>query len=727
MSDSVNESRRLFLKSGAAVAIALTSGGVRLDAYAGENGKDAFAGWVGIKPDNTVHILFPSTEIGQGSETALPQILADELDADWDQVSIHQLNKDDRRYGNPAFGHVLYTAGSSAVYGYFKVLRHAGAALREMLRHRVAAHWGVAPEMLTTGQSRVTHADSGRSASFGEIVALPGFLATTLPAPAVLKSPDQYTLIGQSVPRRDIPAKSSGRAQYAIDVRVPDMLYAAVLRSPVEGESIVSLDDEATRSTRDVVDVVTLPDGVAVIAKTLHASVAGKAALRVRWSETSPFRKYSSAGTLAEYREAAESEVKGAVWRAEGDARAVLARADGTFEAVYTSDYAYHAQLEPMAAVASVDADGKGAEIWVGTQTQSWSTRTATEVLGTTADRIRLNMMTVGGGFGRRTELMQNYLRDALLCSKAAKRPVKVVWSRTDDIKFGAFRPAAAQRLKAGINEKGVLTSWHHRVATPSVIEYFNPVRWAQVAPKDVITMRGAESKFYGIPDFLAEHVKTERQARILPWRGIGASYTSFAAEAFIDEVAAQAEVDPLEFRRAIMTHNPRGTALIDQVEKMAAAVPLTEGRARGFAFAGYGDTQSAGIAEISVDEPSGTIQVHHVWIAVDAGQIISPDNAHNQIEGGVLWGVSNSLYERVTITNGQVDQENFYDYAILRNYLAPKIDVYIAENHEKPTQIGEAGNPVMPPAIANAFYALTRRRIRHLPFTPDRVQEALA
>jgi isoquinoline 1-oxidoreductase beta subunit len=720
-------SRRLFLQSGAAVAVALASGGARLEAYARQDSQDLFAGWVEIKPDNAVHILFPSTEMGQGSETGLPQILADELDADWDRVSIHQLNEDNRRFGNPAFGNVLYTAGSSAIYGYFQVLRQAGATLRDMLRQRVADEWGVALDSLTTADSRVVHAASGRSLSYGDVVALPGFSNTALTAPARLKSPDEYTLIGRSVPRRDVPAKATGQAQYAIDVRVPGMLYATVLRSPVEGESIASLDDKATRATRDVVDVVTLPDGVAVIAKTMHASFAGRDALDVTWTETSPFRKFSSDATLSTYRKVAESDEPGAAWHTVGDAKAALARADNTLEAVYTSDYAYHAQLEPMAAVASVDADGKGAEVWVGTQTQSWTTRTVTEVLGTTPDRVRLNMMTMGGGFGRRTELMQNYVRDALLCSRAAKRPVKVVWSRTDDIKFGAFRPAAAQYLKAGLDADGRLTGWYHRVATPSVIEYFNPIRWQQVAPNDVVTMRGAESKFYRIPDFLAEHVRTERQARILPWRGIGASYTSFAAEAFIDELAAQAKADPLSFRRTLMQDNPRGTALIDRVEKMAEAVPLAEGRARGFAFAGYGETQTAGIAEISVNASSGTIQVHHVWVAVDAGQIVSPDNAHNQIEGGVLWGVSSALYERVTITNGQVDQKNFNDYRILRHNMAPTIDVYIATNHDKPTQIGEAGNPVVAPAIANAFFALTGRRIRHQPLTPDRVRAALA
>ncbi len=727
MSESINVSRRFFLKAGTAAAVVLAMGGIRLEAYAKEDSTDVFAGWVEIRPDNSVHILFPSTEMGQGSETGLPQILADELDADWAKVSIHQLNEDDRRFGNPAFGRVLYTAGSSAVYGYFEVLRQAGAHLRDMMRQRVANEWGVDVESLTTAKNFVTHASSGRSISYGEVVALPRFFQTGLTKPVVLKAHDQYTLIGKSVPRRDIPDKSTGKAMFAIDVRVPNMLYATVLRAPVENETVVSLNDKAARETKDVLDVITLPDGIAVIAKTMHASFSGRSKLEVTWSETSPFRKFSSDQTLAAYTQVAQGDEAGEVWRSSGDVVTAIESADQVVDAVYTSDYASHAQIEPMAAVARVDLDGKGAEIWAGTQTQSWTTRTATEVLQTTPDRIKLNMMTMGGGFGRRTELMQNYVRDALLCSKATGQPVKVVWSRTDDIKFGGFRPAAAQQMRAGLDAKGRLVGFHHRVATPSVIEYFNPIRWQQVVPKDIVSMRGAENKFYNIRDFLAEHVITERHARILPWRGIGAAYTSFAAEAFIDEVASKAGIDPFQFRKSFMTENPRGSALLDRVQGMAAAVPLAEGRGRGLAFAGYGDTQSAGVAEISLDRESGEIRVHHVWVAIDAGQIISPDNAHNQIEGGVLWGVSSALYERITITNGQVDQQNFFDYILLRHNRAPAIDVHIAQNNERPTQVGEAGNPMVAPAVANAFFALTGRRIRHLPFTPDRVLEALA
>ncbi|MEM1112675.1 MAG: molybdopterin cofactor-binding domain-containing protein [Pseudomonadota bacterium] len=727
MSEPVELTRRFLLKAGSLTAIALATGGIRLQAVAKEDGAEVFTGWVEVNPDNSVNILYPSTEMGQGSETGLPQILADELDADWNQVNIVQLNEDDRRFGNPAFGMVLYTAGSSGVYAYFSILRQAGAHLRDMLRQRAADHWGVSIGSVTTANNTVMHESSGRSMRYGDVVSLPDFASTELTQAVELKTSDEHSLIGRSVPRRDIPAKSTGQALYAIDVRVPDMLYATVLRSPVEGETPASIDEEAARSTAGVVEVITLPDGVAVLATTLHASFAGRAALKVTWTEQSVYRQFSSDSTLASYTDIAASDQTGAAWREVGNVEQSLAAADRVISAMYTSDYAYHAQLEPMAAVAHVDADGKGAEIWAGTQTQSWTTRTATEVLETTPARIRLNMMTMGGGFGRRTELMQNYVRDALLCSRATKKPVKVIWSRTDDLKHGAFRPAAAQHMKAGLGKQGELRGWHHRVATPSVIQYFNPIRWEQVKPKDIISMRGAENKFYDIPHFLAEHVITERHARILPWRGIGAAYTSFAAEGFMDEIAQSVSMDPLAFRKSLMGDNQRGAFLLDQVSKMAGAVALVEGRARGLAFAGYGETQSAGIVEISLDRQSGRIKVHHAWIAIDAGQIVSPDNAHNQIEGGVIWGISAALHERVTLTQGQVDQENFYNYPILRHNEVPPVEVFIAENHEKPTQIGEAGNPMVAPAIANAFFALTGRRIRHMPFTPDSVLDLLA
>ncbi|MGF1474118.1 MAG: molybdopterin cofactor-binding domain-containing protein [Geminicoccaceae bacterium] len=723
-------SRRAAMAGGAALTFAVGGTGLlsvaRADAAGAKASLDANA-WIRIGTDNVVTVIFPITEMGQGSSTALPLILAEELDADWDLVEVEQLDRDDRTYGNPVFGNVLYTAGSTGVYGYFDTLRKAGAQARALLIAWAADHLAVAAEDLITEPSLVVHPPSGRRLSYGDIAALPG---GDLSVPQIddgdLKPRKDYRLLGQFVPRRDIPAKSNGTETYAFDVWMPGMLYAAVRRSPIEGERPVTVDDKATLDTPGVLRTLELPDGVAVIAESYEAAVVGKDALEVDWSTTSPARKYDSDTTLENYASVAgDLDKPGAVWREQGDAPAAIASADRQVDAVYLSDYAYHAQLEPMAAVASVDPDGKGAEVWAGTQTQSWTMHTITEVLGTTPDRIRLHMMTMGGSFGRRTALMQEYVRDALLTSKAMGAPVKVSWSREDDLKQGWFRPAAAQLVRAGLTADGKLAGWHHRVATPSVIAYFNPVRWSQVDPNDIISMRGSENKFYDLPDITAEHLITERGARLAPWRGIGASYTSYAAEAFMDELAEAAGADPVEFRLALLQNNPRGRQLIERVADMSGwGKPPEEGRALGVAFAGYGDTMAAGVAEIDLDEDD-RIRVHLFWAAVDAGLVVSPDNALAQIEGGIVFGLGSALKERITIKGGEVQESNFYVYEIMRANEVPTIEIDLQSVDAPPTGIGEAGTPMVAPAIANAFHALKGNRLRHMPFTPERVRSA--
>lgn len=681
--------------------------------------------WLSLRADGVIKIVFPSTEMGQGSYSTLPQILAEELDADWDQVEIEQLNSDDRRFGNPLFGGVLYTAGSTGVQGYFEPMRQAGAQARDVLLQIAARELAVDKANLTTEPSVVIGPD-GTRLSYADLVQM-GLEGVTVPdAESVsLKPRSAFRIIGQDIPRRDVVGKSSGQAVYAIDVDLPDMVYGTVLRAPVEDERPVSIDDAETRAVPGVIDVVPLPDGVAVIGESLWAASGGRDVLGVEWSSDSPARSYNSADTLAAYTEAAENpDSEYATWAETGDALTAISSAARRFSQLYLTDYAYHAQIEPMAAVASVDADRQGAEVWAGTQTQSWTTRTVTETLGIPAENVRLHMMTMGGSFGRRTALMQNYVRDALLSSKAVGRPVKIIWTREDDVKNGAFRPAAAQKLEAGLTSDGQLDGWYHRVATPTVIGFFNPLRWEAVRPNDVISMRGSESKFYGIKDLRADHVITPRHARLAPYRGIGAAYTSFAAEAFMDELAEQAGRDPLDFRLDLLVDNPRGRHLLETVAEMSEW--RTRGdRALGLSFAGYSSSMAAGVAEIKVDE-FNQIRVLNFWAAVDAGLIVSPDNSHNQIEGGIIFGISSALSERIDIEYGEVVQNNFHDYRIARADQIPEIEIYMADVDAPPTGIGEVGGPMVPAAISNAFYAAKGARLRHMPFTTDRVEAAI-
>ncbi len=728
---SAGLTRRSFLGSLAGVSFAIGSAGISGIAFA--TGTSAAQGvspnaWLTIHANGNIDIVFPSTEMGQGSSTSLPLMLAEELDADWERVRVQQLHSDDRRFGNRIFGGFLYTAGSSGVYSYMSPMRRAGAQARLMLIATAAKIWSVSPTSLKTEPGRVVNPVAGKSLSYGELASDTRFVKDV---PEItdsdLKPDTEFRLIGKDIPRVDIPAKSRGEATYAIDVRVPNMLYVSVLRAPVEDETPIKINDTAARAVDGFVEIVTLPDGIAVVAETMWAAFQARDELNVDWSTKSPMRKANSSTDLESYATEVETNKDGAIWHAKGDAKGKIATANKRLSHTYRSDYAYHAQLEPMAVVASVTEDGKGAEVWAGTQTQSWTTATVAEVLKTTPDRIKLNMMTMGGSFGRRTALMQEYVRDALLASRAVKRPVKVVWTREDDLKFGWFRPAAAQRLEGGLDEKGQVTGWHHRVATPSVIAYFNPRRWEQVAPKDIISMRGSDNKFYDFDDLLAEHVITERRARVIPWRAIGASYTAFAAEAFLDELASEAGRDPLELRLAHTKKNPSGQRLLKRVADMANwSTPRTD-TALGLAYAGYGNAQAAGIAEIRLNRDTGEIQVVRFWAAIDAGMIVAPDNAMNQIEGGIIYGLSSALKERVTIVDGEVEQSNFYDYEILRADQVPDVEVSLFRDGKTPLQVGEVGTPMVAPAIANAFARLTGRRLRHMPFTPDRVLTALA
>ncbi len=684
--------------------------------------------WVTIASDDTVTIQFPATEMGQGSSTTLPLILADELDADWNNVVVETVSVHDEAYGNPFFQNMLYTAGSLTVQAYFEPLRRAGAQARKLLVQSAADEWGVPAADLVTEPSVVVHPASGRRLSYGELVG-------RIPMPATLPEADDADLkpygshryLGRDVPRRDVPAKSDGTAEFGIDVQVPGMVYASVLRAPVEGEAPVAIDDAGARAIDGVTDIVPLPWGVAVVAETYEASKWGKEALEVTWSETSEFRTAELDADLDDYATRAENLSQGGTaWRSAGEVAAAIDGAAEIVEARYRTDPAYHAQMEPMNATVNVTENGKAAEIWVSTQTQSLSILGAAEFLETTPDKITLHPMLIGGGYGRRTLRRQKYVEDALLVSRAIGRPVKVIWTREDDVKDGTFRNASAQYLRAGFDEDGRLVAWHHRVAAPRVLEYMNPPRWEAANGRDVIAMLGSESSRYDIPNFLAEHVITNRRSRVCAWRGVATSYTKFAAESFVDELAHARGIDPLEFRMQLCHDNPRALGVLEAAAEMANWARPRENTALGLALAGYSSTFAAGIAEISVDTVSGAITVHNYWLAADAGYLLAPSNSEAQLEGNVIFGISNALRERIDIRGGQVVQSNYYDYPIMRMNEVPNIEVRAISTNNPPTGMGEIGLASTGAALANAVFAATGARVRHLPLIPARVQAAL-
>jgi isoquinoline 1-oxidoreductase beta subunit len=725
-----SKSRRAFLRQGAGLSLAVLAGG-GFHAYATAAApSEAFRkanAWVQIAPDGTVLISLGAAEMGQGVMTALPLILAEELDADWSSVRVRTETHDAKTYGNPKIGGLLYTAGSTAMEAYFDTMRKAGATARRVLIHTAARRWGVPAPELGTEPGFVVHQGSRRRMGYGEVVTAE--LVTDVPAvtDADLKPPAAYRLIGKDIPRVEIPPKTRGAETYSIDVRVPGMVYAAVLRAPVEGESAVTIDDAEARRVTGVVAVVKVPEGVAVVAERWEAALAARARLKVEWTRNSPFRSADSDADLERnIAAAADGAPHGIAWKQQGDALQALAGSGRIVEATYATEHVYHAQLEPLAAVASVDADGMGAEIWIGTQSQSVTLGVATAVLGTTPERIRFNALQMGGGFGRRTLFARELLRDALLLSRDVRRPVKLIWTREDDLRNGWFRPATAHRLRAALDAQGRVTAWHHRVAAPSVMAYYSAENFARANQRDLFLMEGAELSPYRIPNLLAEHLITERRARIAAWRGIGTGHNAFATECFVDELASAARMDPAQFRRNLVGDNMRARAVLDAALEMAKYGTAPQGRAHGLSLAAYRDSVAAAVAEISVDNSSGEIRVHRFWAAVDAGLPIQPRNLVAQIEGGIVFGLSGALFERVTIKDGEVRQSNFTDYRMLRSSEMPAIEVRIVSSSAPPSSAGELGVPITAAAVANAFFALTGKRLTRLPFDADRVQAAL-
>jgi isoquinoline 1-oxidoreductase beta subunit len=732
MTTSTQLSRRGFLGSVGALSFAvMASGTVKVlqgEALAQDAGGLSANAWVSIGRDDQVAIRFGSTEMGQGVMTSLPMILAEELDADWSKVIVEQVHQGaESVYGNPGTGGLLFTAGSSSIAGYFNIMRRAGVGARRILIHSAAAEWNVPAAEVTTEPGVVLHLASGRRLTFGEVTALRK-IVTDVPeiTAADLKPRSAYRLIGSYLGRRDIPGKTRGEAIYSIDVRVPGMVYAAQLLAPVEGETPTAVVESEARAVPGVIDVVRLRNSVAVVAERWETALKARDLLKVKWSTTSPFRSADSEIDLAAAVAAANDTARQATpWQARGNAVAALT-AGRIFEVDYTTEQTYHAQMEPLNAVASVDSDGKGAEVWLGTQSQSVSIAAAAQTLETTPNRIRFHAMQMGGAFGRRTFFARDNLHDALLLSRQVKRPVKLMWTREDDVKNGWLRPLTAHKIQAALNDKGQVVAFRHRVASPSILEFAAPPRWARANNRDVLVMEGTESVDYDIPNCLAEHVIIARRSRVCAWRGIGWVPNLFARECFIDELAEAANSDPVTFRQRLLEKSPRGRKVLDELVAMSNFGNAPQGRAHGISFAGYKTTIGAGVAEISMHRQSGQIRVHRFWAVVDPGIAIHPQNLEAQTEGGIIFGLSGLLKERATIAQGEIQQNNFYDYEPLRLNEIPEVAVRIVESGAAPSGAGEIGVPMTGAAVANAFHALTGKRLRAMPFTPERIKALL-
>ncbi len=691
-------------------------------------GKEAvLSPWVTISTDDTVAIMSPAAEMGQGSLTSLPLILAEELDADWSKVRIVVAPPNDALYKNPAFG-FMYTAGSNAVTAYFKDLRRFGAQVRKVLLANAARHWNVPVEELATEPNAVVHAKSGRRLTYGEIAA---FAEVPARAPEVaeseLKRADQFRFIGKDVMRVELPQKVNGTAQYGIDVQVPGMLYGASLRGPVEGAAPDRIDDAKAKSIAGVVQIVALPYGVGVIAETPWAAFNAKEALKVAWTRTGKAWGFNSEKALNDFAAAARDMSQPAkLWGKEGDAVAALQSAATVVESEYRNDLVYHAQMEPLNAVAAVSPAGDACELWCGVQSKTIAVTVAADALKIAPDKIAYHDMLMGGGFGRRGHRDEEYVHDAVVLSNAVKRPVKMMWTREDDVRNGRFNPLSVHYLRAGFDAAGKLIAFHHRKACDEVTAFQDPVRYERSRGRDVISFVGIDAPYYAIPNRLGEAVPRESGLRTSSLRGISHLTNIFAIESFMDELAQKRGADPAAFRRDLVSGAPRALAIIDRVAHMADWGRKRDGSALGFAYMNYSGTQIALVAEASVDRRTGVVRVPNVWCALDPGIAVQPDNIVAQTESSIVYGLGFALFERITINDGAVQESNFYDYHVPRLNEIPQmfIEVLATDNH--PTGVGQMATPLVAPAIANAVAELTGARLRETPMSPDRVKKAL-
>jgi isoquinoline 1-oxidoreductase beta subunit len=694
---------------------------------AAERSGKALSPWASISTDGTITIMSPAIEMGQGSMTSLPLIIAEELDADWSKVAVVPAPPVDAIYGNPGFGGTMLTAGSNAVTSYFLPLRTFGAQVRRVLLDNAAKKLAVPIAELTTEPSIVVHAKSGRRLGYGEIVA---FAEIPDKAPEIkpeqLKKRTEFRLIGHDAMRIELPLKVNGSAKYSIDQQVPGMVYGTVVRAPVEGSAPDTIGDAKAKAVPGVIAVAKLPYGVGVLAETAWAAFAGRQALDVTWTRQGQAWGFDSDKGMELFAAAARDPKSAATaWSKAGDVTVEMPKTASVMEAEYRCDYAYHAQMEPLNATASVSATGDSAEIWCGTQSQTMAVEAVGKVLGISREKVKLHDTLLGGGFGRRGHRDEEFIIDAVLLAKEAKRPVKMMWTREDDVHNGRHRPISAHYLKAGFDGSGKLVAWHHRVAGDRVTPYTDPVRYER-GKKDFILMLGTDIKGYDVPHQLIEQVYEDSGVRTSPLRGIGFTANKFATESFMDEIARKHGIDPVKFRLDLMQSSPRAAKVVERVAEMANWGRKREGRGLGFAYIDYSGSQVAGVAEVSLDRRSGEIKVHDFWCAIDCGIAVQPDNVAAQTESSIVYGLGMALTERITIRDGAVEQSNFYDYRVPRMSDVPlmHIDVIATDNH--PTGVGQMATPLVAPAVSSAVAALTGVRLRHTPFTPERVLKAL-
>jgi isoquinoline 1-oxidoreductase beta subunit len=714
--ESARITRRRLLGAGAAIGgglvlgFHLPLGGRRAEAAPPKDEPNA---WLQIAPDETVTLRVAHSEMGQGVYTALPMLIAEELEVDWRKVRA-EMAPADPIYNNRLFG-AQGTGGSTSVRESYEPLRRIGAQAREMLREAAAQRWGVPAAECVAREGRVRHRGSGREVSYGSVAEAAAKLAP--PAQVALKAPKHWTLLGKPTPRLDTPAKVDGSALYGIDVKLPGMLVGTVRASPVLGGRLKAVDDKPALAVAGVHSVVRLQDAVLVLANGYWPARKGADALSPEW-EPGPLAGTSSAQMSQRFRAALGEN--GAIAHAAGDSAQALGGAARRIEAVYEVPYLAHATMEPMNA--TVRGDGKGAEAWVPTQSQTATQAMVAHVFGLEPEQVQVHTTFLGGGFGRRSET--DFVRYAALGAKASGKPVKVVWSREEDIQHDFYRPAALVRFRGGLDAAGNPVALEAKLVLQSISARTAPGRVRNGI--DHSAVEGLADIPYGVPNVRVEYVRVREGAPVGYWRSVGHSHNAFFIESFVDELAAAAGKDPVAFRRALLAGKPRHRAVLDTAADAAGwGKPAPEGRFRGVALHESFGSIAAQVAEISIDAEGKALRVHKVTCAIDCGRAINPSTVEAQIESGIVYGLTAALFGEITLEDGRVAQANFDSYPMLKLAQMPSVEVHVIESGAAIGGLGEPGTPPIAPAVASAVFAATGRRIRALPFAKSGIAGA--
>jgi isoquinoline 1-oxidoreductase beta subunit len=719
--------RRMFLKvagSGFALALAPVPTGRAQAADAAAAGKPlaitAPSTFVRIDKDNTVTVVIKHLDKGQGLATGQATLVAEELGADWTQVKTEFAPSDATKYNNLLWGPVQGTGGSTGLANAYEQYRMAGATMKAMLATAAAKRWGVKANEITVSKGVVAHANSGRRATMGQLAESAAL--QPLPEKISLKDPKDFTLIGKSAPRVDQRAKTMGRPLYTMDVQRPGQLVAVVARPPKFGAKLKSVDSAAARVVKGVVDVVQIPNAVAVLATSTYPAIKARDTLKLEWDTTGTETR-GSAEIIADYKKLLETPGKSAAKT--GDAAGAMGRAAKVIEHTFEFPYLAHTPMEPLDVV--IQTDGKTAELWLGSQLQTVDHAVAAGVLGLKIEQVKINTLWAGGSFGRRAVAGSPFVAEAALIAKAYGKslPIKVVHTREDDIKGGYYRPLYVHKVRMGLDAAGKIIAWEHRIAGQSIVE---GTPFAASLIKDGIdatSVEGASNLPYDIPNMSLELHTTKVGVPVLWWRSVGSTHTAHVTEHMIDLAAREAKQDPVAYRMAMLSNKPRHAGVLKlATEKANWSAPLPAGTFRGVAVHESFNSFVAQVAEVSLDD-RGRYKVQRVVCAVDCGVAVNPDNVKAQMEGGLGYGLSAALREAITLKGGAVEQSQWSDYELMRMSDMPKVEVHIVASTEKPTGVGEPGTPVVLPAVANALLAGSGKATLALPLSRNKYARA--